>query len=594
MKYRRLKDTDSSTVYQTRFGGINKTNGAPLGEWNDTHNMTAEKFPAICNCRTHRYEELPNELTGFTFKNGFKVYTVPDGIYYGTKKIDLSLSEGRKKLVSMGAYIIILPDWIVVNTKTISVVETESAIVTGGTLIERNTNRTYPDVYINKDFYFEISSDNSELQKFSAGDTVNLSYTYKGKAKSLMVTIEAISSDESYLSEGKSAIIFSTAGKYSDTRYFYTENKPMTDGRDTVQFENVRLEKSEEILRQQIPDMDYELVIEHNNRLWGCSSKNHEIYCSKLGEPLVWTEYSGISTDSYAVTVGSDGDFTGSAVYNDCMLFFKEHCVHIVYGTKASNFTLSTVELRGVQKGSPNSVCISNGLLYYKAKEGIYAFNGSTAVRVDNRLGKDIYPYAVGVANDNMVYMATEFEIYAYDCIHDLWHKETIGQNGVGQGGITQGFNFDGCLYFLTMGDDSVIYRKLYRMWGNDSYTGGNIDDAAGFAVETGDINSASGTMQHISKLKFVIGTNEIYKDVTFYIDVSYDGGEYQRIYSYNSDTVKPATDIFTVPIIPKRCRTMKIRIVGHESVKATSNYGGPSFTLYGIYYNTEGGTELG
>ena len=53
--------------------------------------------------------------------------------------------------------------------------------------------------------------------------------------------------------------------------------------------------------------------------------------------------------------------------------------MHIVYGTKASNFTVSTIRLRGVQKESGGSLCISGGLLYYKAPEGVYCFTVKTA-----------------------------------------------------------------------------------------------------------------------------------------------------------------------------------------------------------------------
>ena len=71
-------------------------------------------------------------------------------------------------------------------------------------------------------------------------------------------------------------------------------------------------------------------------------------------------------------------------------MFFNENCVHIVYGTKASNFTVSTIKLRGVQSGSGGSLCISDGLLYYKAPEGVFCFTGSAAHRIDSKLGGDI------------------------------------------------------------------------------------------------------------------------------------------------------------------------------------------------------------
>lgn len=586
-----LRRISSSTAYQSRFRGINTQNGTPLGEWEEMHNMTSDSFPAVCNMPCRRYRSLPADMTGFMFKDDSLVYTVSDGIYVGSKKIALELTDTPKKLVSMGAYIVILPDWIVINTEDMSIVEgtvvdeTTAVTITGGTLYEVNMNQTAPTVDIRKEFYFETDSSNSAVHTLKKGDKAKLSFAYNGKAMSLVVDVAAVSSDEDYLSEGRTAVIFDTSGSYKNTRYFFIEDKPMTSARFIARVENAKLEKSAEITKAQIPQMDYELIVEHNNRLWGCSSENHEIYCSKLGDPFAWKEYNGISTDSYAVTVGSDGDFTGSTVYNDSVLFFKENCVHTVYGTKPSNFTLSTTELRGVQKGSYNSICKSNGLLYYKAPEGIFVFNGSTSVRADGRIGKDIKETAVGVADDNAVYMATNDTVYVYDYLHDSWHTEDITGNEVK---MLSGYNYGGALYLTALVDNSV---RLYLMRGiDDSIT--EADREVSFSIQTGELNRIGAIMRHISKLRFVIGTDDYDREISFDIRISYNGGEFRTVYSYDSTKVKLNTEIFTVPIIPMRCQKMKIRIDG--LVKESVFDALPAFTLYGIYYNTEGGTELG
>lgn len=574
-----------------KFGGINNLNGTPLGEWEEMHNMTSDSYPAVCNMPNRRFKSLPSDMTGFMFKDDKLVYTVSDGIHIGDTKIDLKLSETQKKLVSMGAYIVILPDWIVINTEDMSVMEgtvdseSSTVTITGGRLTEANTNMTSPSVDIHKDLYFLTDATNTEVNKLKEGDTVKVSYVYKDKPKSLTLTVAEISTDASYLMEGEIAVVFDTSGKYSDTYYFFTEGRKISAGRPYTSFDNAKLEKSAELSKQDIPLMDYELIIEHNNRLWGCSSENHEIYCSKLGDPFKWTDYSGISTDSYAVTVGSDGDFTGSAVYNDSVLFFKENCVHTVYGTKPSNFTLSTIELRGVQKGSYNSICKSNGLLYYKAPEGIFVFNGSASVRADARLGEDIKDTAVGVADDNAVYMATDYRMYVYDYLHDSWHTEDIMG---GYGKMISGHNYGGALY-MTMLVGNLV--KLYLIRGiDDSFT--EYEPEISFGLQTGELNRSGAIMRHISKLRFVVGVDDAYREVSFNISISYNGGSFQTVYSYDSTKPKPNTEIFTVPIIPMRCQRMKIRIGG--TVVENSYGSSPAFTLYGIYYNTEGGTELG
>ena len=591
MQYRRLINTANTERYQTRFGGINLQNGTPLGEWEELHNMNSESYPAVCSSQLRRFRSLPSDMTGFMMRNDSLVYTTADAIIVGDKELKLTLTEGQKKLVSMGAYIVVLPDWIVINTEDMTLVDgtftddSTATTITGGRLTEANTNMTSPSVDIHKDLYFLTDASNNEVKKLKEGDTVKVSYAYNGKVKSLVLTVADVSTTESYVEEGQIAVVFDTSGQYSDTYYFFTEGKKMSAGRPYTSFDNVKLEKSAEIQKAEIPGMDYELIVEHNNRLWGCSSDNHEIYCSKLGDPFRWREYSGISTDSYAVTVGSDGDFTGSTVYNDSVLFFKENCVHIVYGTKASNFTLSTIELRGVQKGSYSSICKSNGLLYYKAPEGIFVFNGSTSVRADGRLGSDIKDTAVGVADDNAVYMATDDTVYVYDYLHDNWHTESLDSNTVA---MLSGYNYGGALYLVAKANDDF---RLYLMRGIDD-TMTQTAHSVSFELQTGELNRIGAIMRHISKLRFVVGTDSSYDAVAFDIQISYNGGEFRTVYSFDSKASKPATEIFTVPVIPMRCQRMKLKISGTaENATYTSS---SAFTLYGIYYNTEGGTELG
>lgn len=73
-------------------------------------------------------------------------------------------------------------------------------------------------------------------------------------------------------------------------------------------------------ISRDVPDMDF--ICENENRLWGC--KEDTIYSSKLGDPFNWNVFDGLSTDSYAVNVGSAGDFTACCSYLGYPVFFKE------------------------------------------------------------------------------------------------------------------------------------------------------------------------------------------------------------------------------------------------------------------------------
>lgn len=75
-------------------------------------------------------------------------------------------------------------------------------------------------------------------------------------------------------------------------------------------------------MERRIPDMEF--LTECDNRVWGCSSKENVIYSCKLGDPTNWYSYRGIAADSYAVTVGTDGAFTGSSQLHGAAYCFSK------------------------------------------------------------------------------------------------------------------------------------------------------------------------------------------------------------------------------------------------------------------------------
>lgn len=180
-----------------------------------------------------------------------------------------------------------------------------------------------------------------------------------------------------------------------------------------------------------MPELDTGLIIEVDNRLWGCSSKNNEIYACKLGDCENWYAYSdGISTDSFAMTVGVEGNFTGIAKMNSSVVFLKENYALKIYGTKPSNFTLTTYRTTGVEKGSSKSVVNMGDYLLYKAKDGIVQYSGGMAVLVsENAFGNEKYIEAVAGKHRNKYYVSLKNikggnELFVFDTQKGIWHKE--------------------------------------------------------------------------------------------------------------------------------------------------------------------------
>lgn len=587
-----IRDTPSSRIRSaTTFGGINRANGTPLGEWDRLNGFDLTAYPALRTCLPYAYSDIvsSSEITGYTYRNGILVYTTAEGIYLdgkGTLTAIQGLSAGNKTLVNIGAYIVILPDWAVINTAD---AENPVMIAKGslliGNLLEYNQNQTRPTVSIYKLFYVDAPTAEVTASGLAVGDSVKLSWTYGKRKMSRQLTINNIGI-ESYTGSGMTSIGFDTSD-IPNTMWFYTEGRAM---------DNFRVPRiTGATIQRVMPDLDY--VVEYNNRLWGCSSKNHEIYCSKLGEPLVWGAYSGISTDSWAATVGTDGDFTGACVFNGCVLFFKEDCVHSVYGTKASNFTITTYTVRGVQKGSAKSLCISEGLLYYKAPEGIFTFNGSASSRFDGKLCVDRDSRtACGTADDRYIVMAmSDGTVYYYDKLHSVWYTRTLPD-------VISMHNFSGSLYAITKDSNKAMQKVMLTTdVGMDNRTAETAFEAITGELCRGELTSTSSYTRkamHTVIKKLTMSVEEWHQQgvssVQFAVSVQYDGGDWQTVYSYDGTAEEADNNIVTlIPTIPMRCQRLRIKISGKlaTSPDATAQ---PYLTLYGLFIDTEEASEIG
>jgi hypothetical protein len=148
-------------------------------------------------------------------------------------------------------------------------------------------------------------------------------------------------------------------------------------------------------IKREIPDLDYVCVNE--NRLWGC--KGDTIYASKLGDPLNWNVYDGLSTDSWSVETGTPGEFTGCCSFQGYPTFFKEDCVFRVLGDEPKNFTLRKHNIVGVSAGSNKSIVEIRGRLYYVSQLGAVEWNGGDY--------PSIISHALGAAPGTLSYAAT-------------------------------------------------------------------------------------------------------------------------------------------------------------------------------------------
>lgn len=313
------------------------------------------------------------------------------------------------------------------------------------------------------------------------------------------------------------------------------------------------------------PDILY--ACESQNRIWACSKDGHEIYASALGNPYNFYDYSGISTDSYAVNVGTDGVFTACCNYLGQPLFFKENALHYISGSYPTNggnidglsyAVTTTTNFRGVEKGSEKSLAVIDNILYYKSSSGIVAFDGSTTVVISAQLGKEKYKNAVAGAYKNKYYVSMQdrqglYHLFVYDTKLSTWCKEDNLQ-------ITQFINAGDDLLFITA-DGKVISVSDENILNREYQSEGDFD----WFCETGNFGYSYPNNKYISRFQVRMQMTQGAR-ATLYIQYNSDG-----IWHRKADMTGKGIKTFLIPVVPIRCDHMKLKFTGTGDVKIYS-----------------------
>ena len=306
-----------------------------------------------------------------------------------------------------------------------------------------------------------------------------------------------------------------------------------------------------------MPDMDF--VIESKNRLWGCKygisngKFVNEIYASKLGDFRNWNCFSGISTDSYVVSVGTDGQWTGAITHMGYPLFFKENCVHKVYGDTLP-FGVQDTACRGVQRGCDKSLSIVNEVLYYKARSAVCAYDGSLPVEISSALGEVSYHDATAGTLGNKYYISMAdnegtYHMFAYDTKRGMCHREDN----------THAKAFCTCrgnLYYID--SDNTIKSVIGS---GDTL----ITDDVNWMAETGIIGVDMPDKKYISRIDVRLSL-EVGARVFFHIQ--YDSS---RVWEPLFTMTGTSLQTFAIPIKPRRCDHLRLRIEGIGEAKIFS-----------------------
>ncbi len=309
------------------------------------------------------------------------------------------------------------------------------------------------------------------------------------------------------------------------------------------------------------PIMDF--MFESGNRMWGCRyGTNHhgefvnEIYASALGDFKNWSKFAGVSTDSFIASIGTDGPFTGACNYLGYPIFFKEDCVHKVYGAYPAQYQVQTTMCpgMGVENGAAKTLKLCERLLYYKGKNGVFAYDGNYPSALINVWGEEILKYSGEIAGScrGKYHLTMDkgngSETFVY---YPRLQKWTRLENMMHS--PTEWFERDGLLEC----PDGKFLTTLY----GDSMYGGAL-----WSATSGIWQITSPDKKYVSKLtlRMTLPTTS-----TFKAEIEYDSsGEWKTIVE---DLHGNGLASFNLPILPRRCDHLRLRISGKGDCKIYS-----------------------
>ena len=501
---------------QLQFGGLDHRRGAGEGTLWDMENLTAQEAPLISSRDPRHFVRTLEKPNGMWAADDL-IWVDGTNLYVNGELRWSELTDTPKIFASLGNYTCVLPDKIVVRKDlplSIQYMEhslTNDAIFTDGTLYGEPAE---------KNALFIPYEAQQVWYGFNIGDAVKIE------------TQVEIAGELTWI-EYKTAIIRDIS--YNRQALFFSEN---TFNAVTTTPQPVRVTRA-------VPDMDFMCVNE--NRLWGC--KGDTIYASKLGDPTNWNVFDGISTDSYAVDVGTEGSFTGCCSYLGYPIFFKENHVYKIYGDKPSNFHVMQSADLGVESGSGKSLAVAGEVLYYLSRAGVMAYAGGVPENISAVFGLMNFQDAVA-GSDGVRYAVSMTDgdgnrhLMIYDTRYGMWHRED---------------DFDAIDFCWHQSGLWALDRDggMWYLWGDDVPEGATEEENIESFAEFGDWAEGAPQRKGSSHVELRV---ELEAGSLLEVSVQYDSDGVWRPVGRMEATQKRS---FYLPVIPRRCDHWRLRLEG-------------------------------
>lgn len=557
------------------FRGIDRRVNGAEGVLYDTENISGAFYPALGSRKKRSTVAALTDPSGLLEKDAL-AYVSNSTLYYNSLPTPVTgLSAGKKQLVSMGAYIVVFPDGKYYNTSDASDWGDLEAhySYTGtvslapcnidGTVITPIISDSQPEEPANGDIWAD--SANGVLMKYSEAEGcwseispyVRLGFTTQGSIPGLFSVDDAVSISGIGELSGDN-IIEALGGGSGESDYVVVTGTLPGAYSESM---SVKIDRT-------VPEMDF--VCQCKNRLWGCfygrsgGKSLNEIYACALGDFKNWHRFRGISTDSYAASVGSDGEWTGAVNYLDSPIFFKENRIHKVTVSPTGAHSIGETVCRGIRKGSHKAVTVVNETLYYSSARDICAYQGGFPESISRALGeRDFSDAAMGAIGERLYLSVREgstWSLYTYDIANGLWYRED-GLHAV------EFARVDGELYCLDQSGKLIALRG----------SAGTEEQDFTWSLETPALHYSTGKKKYLGRINLRMSLEQ---GKTAEASVEYDSsGQWQSVGSFTGRGIMSS---FTVPVLPRRCDHMRLKLSGSGEMR-----------LYGLYRVIEKGSEL-
>lgn len=493
----RLPDLPVGDIQQRRemvsSRGINYSDNIQDGDLAACTNLSNRRWPYLATRNARTQQEGYEGVTALTSWNGLVAVQGTDLLYQGN--VVGQVTAGAKQFAAVNTRLVIWPDKVYLDMNELAV-KPLGASATATQAVFGSDQKTVT-----------FTGAGDLTQKFRAGDGVEFSgfETLTGNNRSLV--IKTVTADTITIQ----AATF-TAGTESG---------------------NIQIQRK-------IPDLDF--ICESGNRLWGVSNQEKTIYSSVLGDPSNFYVYDGLSTDGYALPIGSEGDFTGCCKLSTSLLFWKERTLHKILGDYPAEYVMYTYDIEGLRAGCERSMTIINDVLFYVGLHGVFTYAGGAPSDISTVFGTHELTQAVGGTDGEKYYLSVMDNgapgLYTFNPLEGAWLKE------------------DSLRFTDTarMGKDVYLLLEDGTVWLEDA---GEDDPDVDWSLEYTPFYETVEGRKRMSRLMLRV---EIPKGAWLRAETSADKKKWEEA----GKIIGTKEDAVPMVIQPNRCDQYQVRLSGH------------------------------